>query len=317
MNVWQIGGGPWDRPYADVFLRYDVGLIGPGDLGPWTPERDQDPEFDSRVKNFATQPSIGDTVLLRLGQNRVKAIGAIASEYLYLDQFDDVNGWDLHHARRVRWFEFPEIQELPPAVFGANPQSFSASHKSEVLEFCQKVRPTLPSTWATQHLANLPEPEPVLDEVQPEIQPLVAEVADLWPQFWNRDLFDTRPSEDETLAHLVVPFFRAFGWSPERIGVKWRSIDVAIFERLPRTPENCRFVVEAKRFRDGVEGALEQARGYVEMLGVPRDVIVTDGIRYRLYACARAYKPAAYANLGRLKKSATELFDRVRKPPGA
>jgi hypothetical protein len=98
--------------------------------------------------------------------------------------------------------------------------------------------------------------------------------------------------------------------------VKWRGIDVAIFERLPRTPGNCRFVLEAKRLGDGVEGALDQAKGYVGMLGVPRDVIVTDSIRYRLYDCARAYAPAGYANLSRLKRSATALFDRVRKPSG-
>lgn len=33
--VWQISGGPASRPYADVFLKYGVGLIGPGDAGDW------------------------------------------------------------------------------------------------------------------------------------------------------------------------------------------------------------------------------------------------------------------------------------------
>jgi hypothetical protein len=46
-------------------------------------------------------------------------------------------------------------------------------------------------------------------------------------------------------------------------------------------------VIEAKRLGAGVEGALEQAKGYVEALGIPRDVIVTDGIRYRMYAGGR------------------------------
>ena len=183
MNVWQIAGGPSDRPYADVFLKYDVGLIGPGDQGEWKPEMDEHPEFDSGVKAFATQPAVGDVVLLRLGRNRVIAIGLFASDYCYLDQFDDINGWDLQHARRVRWFEFPQVQELGPTVFGANPTKFSRSHKGEVLEFCQKVRASLPSTWATQRLANLPELEPVLDQVPLEIQSLVAEVADLVPQY--------------------------------------------------------------------------------------------------------------------------------------
>jgi len=43
--VWQISGGPASRAYAEVFLRHGVALIGPGDAGPWNPERDDD-EFD-------------------------------------------------------------------------------------------------------------------------------------------------------------------------------------------------------------------------------------------------------------------------------
>ena len=73
-------------------------------------------------------------------------------------------------------------------------------------------------------------------------------------------------------------------------------------------------VVEAKRLGAGVEGALEQAKGYVEALGVPRDVLVTDGVRYRLYDCKQDFAPVAYANLVRLKQSAVKLFDRIRRP---
>ena len=31
--IWQISAGPANRSYADVFLSYGVGLIGPGDSG--------------------------------------------------------------------------------------------------------------------------------------------------------------------------------------------------------------------------------------------------------------------------------------------
>lgn len=88
---------------------------------------------------------------------------------------------------------------------------------------------------------------------------------------------------------------------------------MAVFAALPRRAENCRFVVEAKRLGAGVEGALEQAKGYVESLGVVRDVVVTDGIRYRMYAGNRGFEPIAYANLTRLKRSAIELFERMRR----
>jgi hypothetical protein len=73
------------------------------------------------------------------------------------------------------------------------------------------------------------------------------------------------------------------------------------------------FVIEAKRLGAGVEGALEQAKGYVEALGVARDVIVTDGVRSRMYDASADFAPIAYANLARLKQPATELFARMRR----
>ena len=60
--------------------------------------------------------------------------------------------------------------------------------------------------------------------------------------------------------------------------------------------------------------ALEQAKGYVEALGATRDVIVTDGIRYRMYEGERGFAPVAYANLARLKQPAADLFTRMQRP---
>jgi hypothetical protein len=106
---------------------------------------------------------------------------------------------------------------------------------------------------------------------------------------------------------------RALGWPPERIAVKWRYVDIALFDALPRTAENCHLVIEAKRFGAGVEGALEQARAYVQALGIKADALVTDGVRYRMYDAGRDFAPVAYANLGRLKRSAADLFARLRR----
>lgn len=73
-------------------------------------------------------------------------------------------------------------------------------------------------------------------------------------------------------------------------------------------------MIEAKRLGAGVEGALEQAKGYVQALGVPMDVVVTDGVRYRMYGHVLGYAPVAYANLVRLKRSALDLFNRLKRP---
>jgi hypothetical protein len=146
-------------------------------------------------------------------------------------------------------------------------------------------------------LPELPTEKPPLDEVPEGLCGIVAQAADLVPLFQDSQAFGDPPSEDELIAYFIVSFLRAPGWPPERIAVKWRYIDVAVFRTLPRTPENCYFVIEAKRLGAGVEGARGQGKSYVEALGVPRDVVVTDGIRYRIYAGDRGFESVAYANL--------------------
>ncbi len=91
--VWQVSAGPADRSWADLFLNYGVALIGPGDAGPWRSDR-SDEEFEGGFsRRFATELRIGDMLLLRMGVSTIRAVGLVASEYLYLPQFDDVNGW--------------------------------------------------------------------------------------------------------------------------------------------------------------------------------------------------------------------------------
>ncbi len=310
--IWQLSGGQSTRPYADVFLKYGVGLIGPGDAGVWKPDREDDEFEGGFVRRFASEMEVGDVVLLRTGIASIAAVGVVASEYQYLDQFDDVNGWDLQHARRIRWCRLPQEYTFKTTVFGANPTRCSRTWNDEVRDYADRFLKSPPTHWREALLPDLPSEELGMSRIPDHLEDIVAQAQDLAGLYWDRQNFGEHPTEDELVAHFVVPLFLRLGWPPERIAVKWRRIDVALFSSLPRTPENCRFVIEAKRLGAGVEGALEQAKGYVESLGIPRDVIVTDGIRYRLYSSTRAFEPVAYANLIRLKRSAAELFDRLK-----
>src|SRR5438093_2479599 len=88
-GVWQVSGGPANRDYSEVFIKYGVALIGPGDAGPWRPER-EDYEFEGGfVRRFASEVQLGDVFLLRTGISKLRAVGIVASDYLYLPQFDD------------------------------------------------------------------------------------------------------------------------------------------------------------------------------------------------------------------------------------
>ena len=118
-TVWQLAGGPASRMFADVFLKYGVGLIGPGDAGSWTPERDDDEFEGGFVRRLSREVKVGDVFLLRTGMSTICAVGIVASEYMYLNQFDDVNGWDLQHGRRVRWGRLPQEYKFGESVFGS------------------------------------------------------------------------------------------------------------------------------------------------------------------------------------------------------
>jgi hypothetical protein len=312
--VWQISAGPTSRSYADVFLQHGVGLIGPGDAGPWTPERSDEAFEGSFVRRFASEITTGDVVFLRTGLAMIAAVGIVAGEYEYLNAFDDVNGWDLQHARRVHWGRLPAEHDFGGAVFGANPPRCSRVWNEEVLDFARRFLNSPPTHWQSAPLPVLPSEEPPLAHVPDAITGLVAEAADLLPLMQDSQRFGELPSEDELIVHFVVPLLRMLGWPPERIAVKWRYVDVAVFRALPRIPETCRFVIEAKRLGAGVEGALDQAQGYVTALGATCDAIVTDGIRYRMYDGARDFAPLAYANLARLKQPAADFFARMQRP---
>jgi len=310
--IWQVSGGPASRAYADLFLLHGVALIGPGDAGPWTPERPDDVFDGGFVRRFASEVSPGDVLLLRTGISTVAALGIVVGEYAYFDAFDDVNGWDLQHGRRVRWTRLPQPHAFAGSPFGASPARCSRIASPEVLDFAQRFLRSPPTHWQTASLPELPAEACELEAPPVALGDVVARVADLVPLYETGPTFGETPTEDELVSHLVVPFLVALGWPPERIAIKWRFVDVALFRRLPRIPANIAFVIEAKRLGAGVEGALAQAVGYAEGLNAATcDVVVTDGVRYRLYGGANAFEPIAYANLSRLKQPAVELFARL------
>ncbi|HTS18043.1 MAG TPA: hypothetical protein VMP11_10760 [Verrucomicrobiae bacterium] len=315
-TIWQISGGPSSRSFARLFLDHGVGLLGPGGVGRWTPERKDDDYAGGYVRRFASEVRPGDVILLRKGQSKICAVGLVASEYLFFDQFDDVNGWDLQHGRRVHWCELPQDYDFGNSAFGANPPRLSRINNRMVVDYAERFVSNPPTHWQTAPLPPLPASEPKLgdEEIPGFLQDIIAQARDMWPLMWDRTKYPEHPTEDELIVHFVVPVLRALGWHPEQIAIKWRFIDVTVFKALPRTPENSAFVIEVKRLGAGVEGALPQGKRYVEALGVPRDVLVTDGIRYRVYDCATGHEPAAYANLINLKKSALCLFTRIKRP---
>lgn len=314
MDIWQISPPkPVVDSVANYFMRYGVALLWPGNSGRWSPAwyANNFATYDW-IKWFAETVSIGDAILLRTGPSQIRAIGLVAEEYSYDDRFDDVHGFDLQHCRRVRWCKLPQDYDFGESVFTRG--RFSRVRKTSVCQYVRDFIASPPNQWQETSLPELPAEEPALQDIPASLMGIIAQAQDLFGLFFDENNFGEPPMEDELVAHFVVPFLRCLGWPPECIAVKWKYIDLALFVSLPRTAQNCTLVIEAKRLGVDVEGALEQAKEYVKSLGTPCDIVVTDGIRYRMYSYDDGFTPIAYANLIRLKQSATELFDRMKRP---
>ena len=57
----------------------------------------------------------------------------------------------------------------------------------------------------------------------------------------------------------------------------------------------------------------EGSKNYLDQLGIQRDLVVTNGFRYKMYAATDLTEPIAYANLWKPKESALALFERIRR----
>ena len=111
-----------------------------------------------------------------------RAVGLIAGAYEYIDRFDDVNGWDLPHARRVRWFRLPDEYDFGRPVF-AGRHRFARVQVPDVLDYAQRFVDSPPVAWQRAPLPDLPDEEPALrgggfDSSDDEYAHLVGRVLD-------------------------------------------------------------------------------------------------------------------------------------------
>jgi len=175
MTVWQIASGDGGRDYSSLFIEHDLMLLGPGDPGEYDPrtyarfvESGQlSAQKSAALASFRYRVQPGDIVLLRKGL-RVVAFGVVADqEYEWRDAFDDVQGWDLQHTRRVIWQDdlHRELtdRQLAGALFRDRKQipMFTKVKDARVLS---PIRDLLEGARPRELRALPSEPSPVLDD---------------------------------------------------------------------------------------------------------------------------------------------------------
>ena len=318
---WQHACGDDERNYPDICLKWDVILCGPGYAGT-CPECEEKLKKDGRsarqitnLKRFAAEMQDGDIVVLRLKTKKIFGVGVIVGDYEWLEEFSDIEGWDLQHVRRVRWLwkykNNPKEFKTYALKMGDTTQILKET--PAVLEWLETL--AIEETAYERKLVTLPKSsnkkEVKFDEVSEylcdqgvshnSVKSLIIEINDLLHiTKWYYEF--GYPSEAETLTYLVVPLLRALGWTRQKMAIEWKKIDIALFSQLPRTEQNLNIVVEVKKKGSFCLATMWQAQNYAQGKENCNRLIVTDGLRYGIYIKnGESFKLHAYFNLTALK----------------
>lgn len=325
--MWQIAAGRAGIDYRQVFLAHDVMLMGMGDGGDFRrlPERyPKGLEFTGQVRRFAQDPAPNDVVVMRFGQDAIGA-GVIPEkdyDYQYLDQFADVYGWDLQHARRVTWNE--QASEMLAALNPAFPAKGSQPTFTAIGEKRSKLRALendLRKIMGKRALKPLPPTPQELDEDElglrlfshglsndavEDVVKSIRKARRLSQWYSSKESGDSRPTEHELVGHILIPLMSGLGWSEQLMAVEWQKIDLAFFAGPPTTAENCSMICEAKADSSTFEAAYDQAKRYVitRKLSNCARILVSDGRRIYVFTKGGGgwpTKPDGYVNLLRMR----------------
>ncbi len=323
-RVWQVAAGDTNRDYADVCLEWDVILNGPGEEGPWPTCREAlrgDWGLTRKIsdlKRFAEEIAEGDVVVLRLGTTDVLGVGVAAGEYLWSQEFGDVDGWDLAHVRRVKWVwkangtpqrfdtytmklgDTVQLADSKPLFGWISTLDIAASEFARPIADLPQGSREIDWKEISEYLFDHGVASNSIERLGTEIHELVR--ISRWYQRTKS------PSEHETVAYLAVPLLRALGWTPQKMAIEWANVDIALFRQLPRENGNLEVVVEAKKKDRACLTARSQAKAYAEQPGRERcnRLVVTDGLRYGVYLRHDGgfrETPDAYLNLTRMRDS--------------
>ena len=118
MAYWQMACGDGNVDLEEIFLKLNVALVGPGDIGDYFDHKAQYALEDKRVRRFCDEVEIGDIFVLKRVLNphtrewQIIAVGEVIGPYRYEPIFKDtdVDSWQMQHCRRVHWKVVPTQQ---------------------------------------------------------------------------------------------------------------------------------------------------------------------------------------------------------------
>jgi hypothetical protein len=296
-NSWQIGTGDGTRSIHHIFLRYGVAIVGPGDPGK---EGDSNTKLyyivNPEIKNWGkalSQVQPGEWMIARNGRSEIVAVGKVLDGCNHSNLFSDVDGWDMQHFVKVKWFKpIKSSIKLGGNVLGMHtlqgckkPAVFDAIYAAEFEEVQSEFEVediAIPKTVGFSELIDVLIDNGIRITDAENISTTIQRVSRLARWYQERD---PKVLEHEVVAFLILPLLMALGWSEQKIKLEYKYIDVVLFDR-PFTgdyEETPRLILEAKTFSNGLALTHEQINRYSKVFPNCKRFLVTNGFRYKYF----------------------------------
>ena len=250
--------------------------------------------------------ALGDVLALKRGaaggRFEVLAVGEVTGTYEFSETLDDVEGWNLGHYRQVLWHPAPR----PTLIDGLRRGTLYRTSKA-----APRIRALIQEWPARPAPRVLPAPAPRLDleyfiqqlvieglsvSVAEQIAGAIARLRHLAQ--WYRG-YASRVSEHEIRTFLIVPLLLALGWPEQRIKIELEHVDIGLFDRPYAADAKLELLIESKHIDASLGERPEwQAAGYAEKHKSCKQLLITDGFRYKLFRRKGSdWAQVAYANL--------------------
>ncbi|MDA0988531.1 MAG: hypothetical protein O2783_05265 [Chloroflexi bacterium] len=281
MNFWQVSAGQGTRNYSDIFLKFGIMLIGRSSA------------------SFSKGAKVGDVVILKRPHHkawRIVAAGHITGEYEQLEQFEDVEGWNIQHCRKVEWVCPPMDEEQPARrkaidMKGLAMGTFIRVNQKDPIDRAMQLL----GEGEKQESEEIPPPaNRISDEYLVEslianwLRPADAETViqairhvrrlASWYARYGREL-----SEHEIRTFLIVPVLLALGWSEQKIKIEWNYTDISLFHEVFKKGAEPDVILESKRLSAGLGYAERQLKRYADEHPSCHILVASNGTRYQLY----------------------------------
>lgn len=298
-NCWQVGTGNDTRSYLDIFLKYGVALVGPGNPG-----REGEPATEIYYKTHPgvtnwgavlNKAKIGEYIIAKKGTSLILAIGKVIATIDHSELFSDVEGWDLQHFIKVKWYipknsdkriQFDNYVLGQSTMSGCNKKIvYEEIYKQEFEEYksLSKIEDKeIPKKIDFPDIMNMLIDRGLRVQDSENISNTIKRIIQLtrWYRQNDKDVL-----ESEIISFLVLPLLIALGWSEQKIKLEYQNIDVALFEEsfkgdYASTPY---FIIEAKSFSNGLAFTEKQIISYANKYPDCKRFIATNGFRYKIF----------------------------------